>query len=83
MCAVTGCHTIAPTKQRLHKHTSVAAGTDLVWETRTKEDELEGKLASARARTLEIDNVIAKYNFILVSLLNSIYSYSLNLLGLL
>ena len=54
-------HTITPTKQRLPKHTSVAVGTDLVWEARilgltAKVDELERKLASTRACTLEIDN---------------------------
>lgn len=56
-------HTISPTKQRLPKHTLVAVGTDLVWETRileliAKVDDLERKLASTRARTLEIDDVL-------------------------
>ena len=41
----------------------MAVGTDLVWEIRileltTKGDKLDGKLASTRPRTLEIDNVI-------------------------
>ena len=41
----------------------MAVGTDLVWEIRileltTKGDKLDGKLASTRPRTLEIDNVM-------------------------
>ena len=59
--------TNTPAKQRLPKHTSVAVGTDLIWETRilkltAKVDELEGKLASSRARTLDIDSVLKDDN---------------------
>ena len=59
--------TNTPTKQRLPKHTSIAVGTDLIWETRileltAKVDELEGKLASTRARTLDIDSVLKDDN---------------------
>ena len=45
----------------------VAVGTDLIWETTileltAKVDELEGKLASTRARTLDIDSVLKDNN---------------------